>query len=179
MFFGKRRPVSESADKTLVRELAEQIVAEVAPDEVEMFPALADVYLADPKRVLSRSGDREESLGFGVGEVELLLTPAAVYVAGAVVNHLADSIGRGVVGGGRQAIARLIRRWRNEKPVADPPAELTRDQARELWRVVHEKGREAGLDEKTASLLADTVVAGLALGQDWQQPADDDQRDGP
>jgi hypothetical protein len=178
MFFGKRRPVSESADKTLVRELAEQIVAEVAPDEVEMFPALADVYLADPKRVLSRSCDREESLGFGVGEVELLLTPAAVYVAAAVMDHLSDAIGRGVVYSGKQVIARLTRGWRNEKPVARQAVPLTSDQLRDVRRVALEKGREAGLDDKTARAFADTVVAGLALGPDQQPPADGDQRDG-
>jgi hypothetical protein len=170
--------VSKSADQTLVRELAEQIVAAVAPDEVEMFPALAEVYLADPKRVLSRSSDKEESLGFGVGEVELLLTPAAVFVAAAVVDHLADAVGRGVIDSGKQAIARLIRSLRNEKPVADPPAPLTPDQVRGVWRVVLEKGREAGLDDKTARMMADMVVAGLALGPDHQRSADDDQPGG-
>jgi hypothetical protein len=170
--------VSKSADQALVRELAERIVAAVAPDEVGMFPALADVYVADPKRVLSRSGDREESLGFGVGEVELLLTPAAVYVAAAVMDHLAETIGRGVADGGKQAIRRLIRRWRNEQPVADRPAELTRDQVRDVRRVVLEKARVAGLDDTTARMVADTVVAGLVLGPDRQPLADGDQRDG-
>jgi hypothetical protein len=75
-------------------------------------------------------------LGFGIGEVELLLTPAAVYVAAAVVDHLADDIGRGVVDGGKRAIGRLIRGWRKEKPAADPPAKLASDQLREVRRVV-------------------------------------------
>jgi hypothetical protein len=82
--FGYDSCVTDSTRIALVRELAEHIVVAVAPDEREVFPTFADAYAADPKVIRPGRG-RDDPLGFGVGDVGHLLTPAALFVASAVV----------------------------------------------------------------------------------------------
>jgi len=156
--------VTESDDRTLVREIAERIVAAVASDEIEMFPALADVYEANPEVLVLRRGGRDESLGFGIGEAGELLTPVAFFVAGSVVEHLTNKFVDGVIEHGRSRLARLFRRGRKQGPGRAGTTvafELTADQADEIQRVALEKAREAGLSEILAGVVADTVISAL------------------
>jgi hypothetical protein len=161
--------------------LAERVVAAVAPDEVEMFPAVADVYLANPNRVLSRDADRDESLGFGVGDVETLLTPVVVYVAAAVVERMSDAVGQGVVDSIKKLLTILLRKKPQQVDEAGYPdsgesVRSMQDQARAVWRVAFDKAREAGLDDTKARIIANATVVELLLGPE-RPPTGDGQAD--
>jgi hypothetical protein len=156
--------VTDTGGRTLVRELAERIVIAVAPDEIEMFPALAEVYEAKPEAFLSRHGGRDEPLGFGLGDVGALVTPAAFFVAGLVANYVTERFVDGVVQHGKPLLARLFRRWWKKERRPATTVTLTAEQADEVRQVTLEKAREAGLPDATASVVADAVIGALYLG---------------
>jgi hypothetical protein len=143
-------------------------VASVAPEEAEMFPALADVYVADPDRALSRDRARDESLGFGVGGVEALLIPVIVHVVGAVLERVGDAVGQSVADSVKQLLSRLFRGRpkQGDESGSDTSVRSSQEQARAIWRVALEKAREAGVDDKTARIIANATVVELLLGPD-------------
>ncbi len=150
-------------DRQLAVELAETMLAAVAPDEVSILPEVSDEYFADPEG--SIRGAREESLGFGV---ELaMLAPFAIAVATEVVKFLLqlakDALGPQVQSG----FAAWVRRTfpgsaKAAAPAAATPT-LTRDQLQLVRGVAYAKAQALGLNEDQANSLADAVVGGTAL----------------
>jgi hypothetical protein len=154
----RRRPVT---DRALLREISQQAVAQVDPAQSPYFPLIADAYLADPRLAL-RGPRRPDQVGSGIGGEDPLIIAAAIYVAGAVLEHL---IG-GATDGLTARIRGLLRRRR--RPDITP---LTPEQAAHLRQVAAAKGREAGLPDATAGLLADAVVGAFAVPRSDPPPA--------
>lgn len=116
-------------------ELAQRMVARIAAHEMPIFRAASRAYFDNPERALGRrSGD--EMLGFGTDSMAAL-TPYALVVADTVVGRLTEELGpdwTGALGADQLEMAGL----------------LARDKALELQ-----------LEEETARLLADALVAAL------------------
>src|SRR5262245_32214717 len=72
-------------DRALVAELAQEIIADVAPEELDLFDDLSAEYFANPKPpdMSSKSGD--DALGFGIGDMLIASTPAAAAMVSVVV----------------------------------------------------------------------------------------------
>jgi hypothetical protein len=152
--------VAEISDDVTVRDLARLVVSQVAPEELPVFPVLADACLADPGRMLGSRDDVRERLGFGVGEIMALTTPFAILAAEEVVKYLARSaleVGRTVAG------RIFVRRSDDSRRQADHdrPLELRVDQLRELRRIVLEKALQLELSPAKAELLADATVGSV------------------
>ena len=147
----------------LVRQLAEEAVATIAPPQAELFSLVAPAYLDNPAGLLNAGPQRDEALGIGVGIAETLLIAAAVYVADAVVEQL---IGRATDAGLTQSRTRMGRML-SRKPKQDnvtipegtfPLIAVTADTLRET---AVEKGLQVGLPQPKAQLLADAIVGDL------------------
>jgi hypothetical protein len=152
-------------DQRLAVELAETMLATVAPEEVTILPEVSEEYFNDPEGSLK--GAREESLGFGV---ELaLLAPFAIAVAMEVVKFLLqlakDALGPQVQSG----FAAWVRRTfpgsakATAPTAAAAPSPLTREQLQMVRGVAYAKAQALGLNEQQAGSLADAVVGGAAL----------------
>jgi hypothetical protein len=64
----------------LEADLAKAGVARVAANELPFFDVMRDEYELNPRRALSSKGG-DDPLGFGVGEIGVLVTPIALKVA--------------------------------------------------------------------------------------------------
>jgi hypothetical protein len=129
-----------------------------------VFSVLADACLADPARMLDGRDDVREQLGFGVGEVTVLLTPFAILAAGEVVKYLTTS----ALDTGRKILERRARRAKDseQRIVEGPLFDLRPDQLQELRRIVLEKLLQDSLEPAKAELVADAVVGELTIGAD-------------
>ena len=144
--------VEESAER-----LARSVVQRVAPEENEIFDAVAVAYRRDPQR-LARGVSRDEMLGFGVDAAMALLTPIALGAAAEVVRYLAvESAGALEV---RPRLQRILRR-RDKRQEAAPPAALDPAERAAVREIVLEKCRQAGVEPDRAELVADAVVGVL------------------
>ena len=144
----------------LVRQLAEDAVAAISPEQAELFAAVAPAYLRNPVGMLEVD-ERDETLGIGIGVAETLLIAAAVYVADAVTAQL---IGR-ATDAGLDRVRRAGRWWKRkstkDEPVPQGVFPVTALTAETLRETALEKGLQAGLSQPQAQLLADAIVGNL------------------
>jgi hypothetical protein len=154
--------VTPQDEQALVRELAEAVVGIAAPDELALFDATAQEYFANPKRVLETHG-RDEPVGFGLDIA--MLTPYALAVVGPVVSFLVSVVADSVKDELKPRVGAMVRAlFRGEAAdSAEDVQPLTPEQARQVRAITRARALELGLEESTATVLADAVVGGILL----------------
>ena len=155
--------MSAAESDVLVAALARATVERAAPEELPLFRATSEAYLADPKS-LEQSGWKDEMLGFGVDAAVMLLTPVALTVAKDVIGFLGEQLRQRAREQGEGAIDRLIARLVKSDGEAEPAPELdlTDEQLEQVRALAIEKGRALKLSDERATLLADSLVGSLA-----------------
>lgn len=150
-------PAAEERD--LVSELAQAVLEETAPEELVVFPETAEEYFRDPDAVLDPKR-RDEAVGFGLDVA--LLTPYVLAVVTPVVRFLADAVVETVQEEAKGSIATAIRRLLRRTDEPGTPA-LSREQLRSVRELAYSRARAVGVDDAQATLIADSVVGGLAV----------------
>lgn len=145
----------------LVRDLVRSVAGELAPEELPVMAGLQGFDDATVVRRLGGRGRRREPLGFGAGDVAVLVIPVVWLVLNEVgqrmVNTTLDRTGPRV----GAALRRLVRR--PAAPVTVPP--LSREQLAEVRTLVRVAAVERGLSASRAEVIADAVVTRLALAE--------------
>jgi len=163
--------VTETANDEVVVEVARELVAKTAPEELPRFRATSAAYLETPHKVLRAEKEKnEEMLGFGVEAALLFLTPAALEIAKSVVSFLVAEISKAFEKEASDEIEKRVHGLfhRGESPgkadakEADPSERLTQDQLAHVHDLALEKARALDLPEAQAGLLADAMVGSLA-----------------
>ncbi|MFF4381210.1 hypothetical protein [Kitasatospora sp. NPDC001547] len=151
----------------LVRDVVRSVVEDLAPDELFLVEGLRRFDDATVVRRLSRGAGRREPLGFGIGEVAALVTPAVWLVLDEVAQRMVaatvDRASRGAAG----LLRRVLRR---RAPVAEIRP-LSREQLVEVRALVLAACEQRGLVPERAEEVADAVVARLALSRGLDAPA--------
>ena len=154
--------------RALASELAALSLEDAAPEELVLFPEVAEEYFRDPDGVLSAQG-RDEAVGFGLDVA--MLTPYALAVVVPVIKFLASVVEETAKEEVRtslsERIRKLFRRDADEQPEADdaaPAFALSREQARAVRQTAFDQARGLGVDDARAGLLADSLVGRLVVG---------------
>jgi len=157
--------------RALASELAALSLEDAAPEELVLFPEVAEEYFRDPDGVLHAQG-RDEAVGFGLDVA--MLTPYALAVVVPVIKFLASVVEETAKEEVRtslsERIRKLFRRDAGEKQVDEaeataPPAfALSQDQARKVRQTAFDQARGLGVDDARAGLLADSLVGRLVVG---------------
>ncbi|MFD8543216.1 hypothetical protein [Streptomyces sp. NPDC059649] len=144
-----------------VRGVVSDIVAQQAPEELPLVDGLARLDHEEAVRLLKRR-NTSAPLGFGLAETAAVITPVVWLAVDEVCRASARTLVGGVLAGLGARLRRLLR-----TPPAPPPEvpALTADQLPAVHRRVCEGAARAGLEEAAAEVLADRVVARLALPQ--------------
>lgn len=157
-------------DRQLVASLARRAVSRAAPDELAQFDVTAEAFLDVPKRA-RKTARRDEPLGLGLDSVTVLVSTVALTVTIDVLKHLAeyysdkvaDKVGRSVLG--------LFGRRRDHSSGRRRPV-LSPEQLSELHALAVSRAVALQVPAEQAALIADGIVAGLALPD--RVPAADD-----
>jgi hypothetical protein len=154
--------MSTDLDESLVRELAEPLVAQFSPAEQgELFDVLSEAHFADPEAFTRQDPDRGP-LAFGLPELTVLLTPVLLAAMNEAVRYVVAT----AVAKGAKATVTAIRRLFRRGPAAESAAEsaeepalvLTSEQWSELRRIVERVALKGGVPADQAHLMADAVV---------------------
>ncbi|MEV1328570.1 hypothetical protein AB0J20_03205 [Micromonospora costi] len=156
----------------LVRDAVRDVVADVAPAELVLVDALRSFDDDTALRRLARARGSRDLLGFGLGEVTILVT-SLVWVA--LDEAVRSAVGAGVARAGTGMRTWLRARLGRPAPPRSMPA-LTGDQLRAVRDRVRELAVAADLTPDAAAVLADRVVARLATSTGDGSPTPD--RDG-
>ena len=151
-------------ENQLIAELGRDFVAQTAPEELPIYRPLCEAYFKDPQRALRGETGKDESLGFGLSEAALLVTPLVLDVVKDIVSFLmvetVKSIKQKKPGEKRSLILRLFKKSAPVKDVPEPT--LTPEQIAQVRRLALEKARLLSMPEGQALLLADAIAGSLA-----------------
>lgn len=153
---------TDHENEQLIRDLAQVVLEQTAPDELLIFDETAAEYFADPQGVLSARG-RDEAVGFGLDLA--MVTPVVLAVLTPVVQFLIDIATDALQQEGRPLVAGWVRALLHRgKPVPDTPEPaLTQAQVAHVRQLTRDRGVQLGMSQADAELLADSVVGGMAV----------------
>lgn len=150
----------------LLRDVARDIVADIAPQELPIFPAVSRAYLADPAGALRRRRSVDPALGFGPDPLSALLTTAVLYVLSEVLKILVAAAEKAVTDGvAKEATAVLtgmFRRFHGPGQQAVAPVVVDVQLAAIRGRIVS-AGRDLQLPDDKIEILVKAVAAQLAI----------------
>jgi hypothetical protein len=151
-------------DQELIRQVARDVVAATAPEELPLVRPMADEYFRGG-RGPARSGD--DLLGSGLETVVVLLTPVVFPVVAAVLDALTERVAEVAVtrgeNGARRVLRAVLRRGTPaELAAAGDPRPLTAEQLDTVRAIAYEKACQLGLEPPKAELLADAVRGRLS-----------------
>jgi hypothetical protein len=165
----------DPARRDLIRDLTEQLIAEVAPDETELFEEIWRDCTGPGKRPKIPKAD---PLSFGVADAVTLVTPTVIAVTTTVVAILWLEAQKALGVAAKDYFDGLRARLqkRQEKPSGGttvPPATksaiqtqlLTPEFLARVRDLTQSVARKEGLDETVAETVSLKLIARLALPQ--------------
>jgi hypothetical protein len=141
------------------RDLVRDVVATAAPHELPLLDSLGAFHDEQVTALVARRRTSRDPVGFGVVEVSALVTPVVWLVVDEVVKRGVGVTVDGMFARLRSLFRRLFRR-QSGAPRAVPP--LTPAQLAAVHARVLERAATAGIDARTAEIVADAVVSRLA-----------------
>lgn len=154
-----------TADAALVTDVARDVLSEIAPDELPIFPAASRAYVADPAAALRGLGTKDEMLGFGLEALAAAATPVVLIVVSEVFQFLAGVATKAVADGLTREISDIVKamfkRFRPSAPGI--PSVLTRENIATIHGNVLLAAQRLRLSQDKALALANAVTAQLVL----------------
>ncbi|MEV4165877.1 hypothetical protein [Nonomuraea dietziae] len=153
---------SENGSIRRMDDVARAIVAEVAPEEAEYFPAVARATRSNPRRAFRGGGD--DLLGFSLADAVTLMTPIVMTVlTGAVTNTLTQAVERT----SKQVSERLWDKLFPPRPAPIADSETVVPvfepaQAKETAQAVEDIALALGVDKATALRLRQATYGHLS-----------------
>ena len=158
-------PNTADADAVLIADVARDVLSEIAPDELPIFPAASRAYIADPAAALRGLGAKDEMLGFGIEALAVAVTPVVLVVVTEVFQFLTGVAAKAVADGLAKEISEIVKamfkRFRPSTPSI--PSVLTREHIAAIHGNVLLAARRLRLSQDKALALANAVTAQLVL----------------
>lgn len=147
-------------------EVVLEVVMRVAPEEQPALRALAGLPQDRIGQVLAHGTRRDDPLGFGMGEVAVVVTPIVWATVQQVVNQAATSA---VDGAGSRIRAWVRRRLHRDGRTTAPLPHFDPAQLDTVRSLVLEQAARAGMDHDRAELLAFRLVERLSASESGEQ----------
>jgi hypothetical protein len=100
-------------DDRLITNLARETLAEVAPNELESFPAISKAYFRNPEKVLEKT-ETDKPLGSGTVIGEAILIPVLLWLANKLVDLVWDIVKKPLEDALSDPVSRFIKRLLNK-----------------------------------------------------------------
>jgi len=158
--------MTSAENNQLIADVARDIVAQTAPEELLLFRVTSVEYFKNPEKALKQQAGKDEMLGFGGGEVVTLLTPIVLTVMTEVVTFAMATVKESLVQGSADLLnehaKKMFKKFRAEgNNQAGTPAPFTLQQIARVHKLVYEKFLHLELSDALANRLSDAVVATL------------------
>ena len=158
--------MTNAQNTPLIADVARDIVAQTAPQELPLFRATSAAYFKKPDQALKNQTGKDEMLGFGTGELVSLLTPTVLIVVTEVVTFLTVEVKKAVATESASLISDQVKKlFKKFHPEAEKeqsdPAPLTREQIARVHKLAYERFLQLKLSETQANRLADAITASL------------------
>jgi hypothetical protein len=156
--------MSELSETGYILQMARAVVEELEPEELGLFPLMAEAYVQSPESLLTRRAAGEVEPGMGAGERIAPWTPTILLL----LHQAALQGGKGITTAETKTrwtrvLGRVRGLWRakSKKQVATLPAwgqELSRENMQTLHTFFYEMALEYGVKDAKARQIAECVV---------------------
>lgn len=163
----KENRVNDATQNQFAADVARDLVAQLAPEEMPLFRANSEAYFKNPEIVLKEHTGKDDMLGFGTGEVMSLLTPVAIAVSVEVVKFVTEEVKKSLKTESSGMISDLVKGiFKKYRPGVEEEekaasAMLTVEQLQQVHKIAFAKARNLKLSEMRANRLADALLAEL------------------
>ena len=148
---------NNTTDRDLITEISKKIVADVAPEEIDLFNELLLDYFADPAPPDLTARPMDDPLGWGAGEVMVDATKATAAMVSASLGFIGDATKDQ---SGSQIQHYLAAKQQN--PTIQPL--LNPDQLAALRQVAFVTASQYGMDGERAQAMVNAMLVSLMLG---------------
>jgi hypothetical protein len=158
--------MSNAQENELITTIARDILAEVAPQEIPIFPAVSRAYFTDPARALKRRQTGDDALGFGADALAVLVTPVLLHILTEVSGILMEAAKKAVTDGLAKEIPEAIKAMfkRFGRSAASIPSPLGNAQLALIHESVVSEARKLQLPDDKIEAIANAVTAHLIIG---------------
>ncbi|WP_147339569.1 hypothetical protein [Actinomadura spongiicola] len=140
-----------------IRQIAQEVISEVAPEEKAAFPVVADQFFRSGEKALSGRGRRHGApISWGLGEAVALLTPVVLLVLSQAVEEITGEAVRAPI----RPLRRVLRR-RMGREDDRPRLELTDEQVAHIGRMAEQVLLDREYEQATAENVAAVLVRRL------------------
>lgn len=162
-----------STDKQIIKVISQDVVIEIAKNELILFPQICKEYFQNSERTLKPRPEREVPTEFGGTELVLLLTPIILEITKDVIKDIIEDPIKDFLKdrithtGGKLfnklliILKRIFRKSEVEVKAELVKPEFTSAQIAHIHQYAFEKACELNVDAEKASLLADSIVNSL------------------
>lgn len=151
--------INSPESKQLVTEVSKEIIADIAPEELELADELLDDYYADP----SVHQTKDNPLGFG-SELLAASTPVVALALQTFFSFVLNEVWASAQKEGAALIAEKMKTLMNpEKEKTEPALGLTRKQLEKAKQLIKKEAMRGGMKPKKAEDLALKIAARIAL----------------
>jgi hypothetical protein len=148
----------------LVDEISKELVAEVAPEELDLFEELAQEYHANPKPPqAARGGD--DALGFGLDAAMAAASPAVMAAVTACLGFVLQVATDALKDQTKTAVQAQVKTLFAGKKSGPAAINLTADQLARVRDLALGEARRFGLKKAEADRLADALAGRLAMNR--------------
>jgi hypothetical protein len=153
----------------LIADLAQDVVTEIAPQELTMFRMQSEAYFRDPEEALKPQTGKDDMLGFGIGDAASFMTPAVLAATTIVFNFVVAAVtestqeeAKDFIG---EAVQSMFKKLRpdEKKEGKEEALALTPEQLKKIRELVVTQALQLGLSRKTSVTLADSLIGRLAV----------------
>jgi hypothetical protein len=145
--------VETAEERNVITHFSKDIVAEVAPEELELFDELMEEHFANPEASNTPTHSEDDALAFGLESAMTVVTPVVAAVVSAVVKY---------------AEAEPAPAQSAPKKPASASVSLSPDELARVRQLALEQSLACGLDSSQAERIADSVIVRLVLPQPAQ-----------
>lgn len=158
--------MSNAEENELIATVARDLLADVAPQEIPIFPAVSRAYFADPGRALKRRQAGDDALGFGADALAVLVTPILLHILSEVWDILIEAAKKAVTDGLAKEIPEALKAMfkRFDRSATSPPSPLGKAQLELIHDSVLAEARKLQLPDDKIEAIANAVTAHLIIG---------------
>ena len=160
--------MTEPIENQVIVDLSRKVMQDIAPKEKRVFKTISEAYFKNPEKTLKEEGGQDELLGFGFGEVALILTPFILeIVRGAFKDLLQDSLKNSLKDSLKKIPGANSSRSQQTQDVnlilVSLKNELTEKRLKQVYIFSCERAIQLGIDEDKAKLMAESIVNHLKI----------------
>jgi uncharacterized protein YneF (UPF0154 family) len=167
-FSNKEKAMNNTIQKELISDLARDLVAQIAPQEIPLFRAQSEAYFKDPAKALKGETGKDGMLGFGAGEAASFLTPIILAVVVGTIKYITEEVKKSAATDNPKETADIVKEMfkkfrRPEKSKVEPTPTLTPEHLQEIHQKVIIQAGQLKLSESRSKQLADALISSLVF----------------